>query len=162
MRYLLLLKSWHFKRVVNFSGTYYCRLTTMSKPALGPTHPPIQWIPGALSLGVRRPGPFARMRGAIPPLPQYAFMEWCLVEAQRQLYLYLLPFTRRVGGWIDPRAGLDPVAKTKNPCITPPGNQNRVAIIIQSSCQLYDYQSETWGFMWNLRRKQKINTECVL
>jgi hypothetical protein len=30
------------------------------------------------------------MRGAIPPLPQYAFMAWCLVKAQRQLYL--LPF----------------------------------------------------------------------
>jgi hypothetical protein len=27
------------------------------------------------------------MSGAIPPLPQYAFMAWCLVKAQRQLYL---------------------------------------------------------------------------
>jgi len=25
------------------------------------------------------------MRGAIPPLPQYAFMAWCLVKAQGQL-----------------------------------------------------------------------------
>jgi hypothetical protein len=24
--------------------------------ALGPTQPPIQWVPGALSLGVKRPG----------------------------------------------------------------------------------------------------------
>jgi len=35
------------------------------------------------------------MHGAIPPLPQYAFMEWCAVKAQGQLYLftllYLLP-----------------------------------------------------------------------
>jgi hypothetical protein len=30
------------------------------------------------------------MSGAIPPLPQYAFMAWCLIEAQGQLYLYLL------------------------------------------------------------------------
>jgi hypothetical protein len=30
------------------------------------------------------------MNGAIPPLPQYAFMAWCSVEAQGQLYLYLL------------------------------------------------------------------------
>jgi hypothetical protein len=30
--------------------------TTMSGPALGPTQPPIQWVPGALCLGVKRPG----------------------------------------------------------------------------------------------------------
>jgi hypothetical protein len=24
----------------------------------------------------------------IPPLPQYAFMAWCLVKAQGQLYFY--------------------------------------------------------------------------
>jgi hypothetical protein len=29
------------------------------------------------------------MNGAIPPLHQYAFMAWCLVKAQGQLYLYL-------------------------------------------------------------------------
>jgi hypothetical protein len=28
------------------------------------------------------------MCGAVPPLPQYAFMAWCLVKAQGQLYLY--------------------------------------------------------------------------
>jgi hypothetical protein len=27
-----------------------------SRPALGPTQPPIQWVPRALSLGVKRPG----------------------------------------------------------------------------------------------------------
>jgi hypothetical protein len=27
----------------------------VSRPALVPTHPPIQWVPGALSLGVKRP-----------------------------------------------------------------------------------------------------------
>jgi hypothetical protein len=31
------------------------------------------------------------MGGAIHPLPQYAFMVWCLVKAQGQLYLYIHP-----------------------------------------------------------------------
>jgi hypothetical protein len=31
-------------------------LTITSRTVLGPTQPPIQWVPGALSLGVRRLG----------------------------------------------------------------------------------------------------------
>jgi len=53
--------------------------TTASRTALGPTHFPIQWVPGAHSLGVKWPGSAAdhspppsaeakRMSGAIPPL----------------------------------------------------------------------------------------------
>jgi hypothetical protein len=30
--------------------------STTSRTALGPTQPPIQWVPGVLSLGVKRPG----------------------------------------------------------------------------------------------------------
>jgi len=33
--------------------------TTSPRPALVPTQPPIQWIPGTLSLGVKRLGPKA-------------------------------------------------------------------------------------------------------
>jgi hypothetical protein len=36
-----------------FTLTY---LTTASRTALGPTHPPSQWVPGTLSLGIKRPG----------------------------------------------------------------------------------------------------------
>jgi len=32
------------------------------------------------------------MRGAIDPVPQYAFMVWCWVKAQGQLYLLPLTF----------------------------------------------------------------------
>jgi hypothetical protein len=72
--------------------------TAASRTALGPTQPPIQWVPGALSLGVKRLG---READRSPPssaevkewnytsTPQYAFMAWCSVKTQGQLYLYL-------------------------------------------------------------------------
>jgi hypothetical protein len=37
-------------------GTGNFLFTTASRTALGSTQPPIQWVPGALSLGVKRPG----------------------------------------------------------------------------------------------------------
>jgi len=33
--------------------------------------------------------PESRMRRAIPRLPEYAFMAWCSVKAQGQLYLFI-------------------------------------------------------------------------
>jgi hypothetical protein len=41
-----------------FDGTYNLIFifTTASRTALGPTQPSIQWVLGALSLGVKRPG----------------------------------------------------------------------------------------------------------
>jgi hypothetical protein len=56
--------------------------------ALRPTQPPIQWVRGALSLGVKQP---RREADHSPPFPQYASMAWCSVKAQGQFYLYLLP-----------------------------------------------------------------------
>jgi hypothetical protein len=64
---------------------------TVSRTHLGPTQPPIQWIPGALSRGVKRPG---READHSPPSSaevkecvelytstlQYALMAWCLVK----------------------------------------------------------------------------------
>jgi hypothetical protein len=37
-------------------GLWIFLFTTASRTALGPTQPPIQRVPGALSLGVKRPG----------------------------------------------------------------------------------------------------------
>jgi hypothetical protein len=52
---------------------------TASRPALEPTQPPIEWVPGALSPRVKRPGvrltihlhsvPRLRMLEALPPFP---------------------------------------------------------------------------------------------
>jgi hypothetical protein len=69
---------------------------------LRPTQPPVQWVPGALSLGVKRPG---RGTDHSPPssaevknassytsTPLYVFMAWCLVNHRDftfYLYLYL-------------------------------------------------------------------------
>jgi hypothetical protein len=64
--------------------------TTVSRTALGPIQPPIQWVPRALFLGVKRP---RREADHSPPssaevknawsytsTPQYVFMAWCLVK----------------------------------------------------------------------------------
>jgi hypothetical protein len=42
--------------------------------------------------------PRSRMRGAIPPFPQYAFMAWCSVKAQGKLYLFYFINTQRTCG----------------------------------------------------------------
>jgi hypothetical protein len=46
-------------------------LFAMSRTALGPTQPPIQWVPGALSLGVKQPGHEADHS---PPILPVVFM----------------------------------------------------------------------------------------
>jgi hypothetical protein len=79
-------------------------LTTASRTALGPTQPPLQWIPGALSLGVKRPG---READHSPPssfevndawsytsTPQYVFMALCLVK-HKDNFTFTLPSHRQ-------------------------------------------------------------------
>jgi hypothetical protein len=66
--------------------------------ALGPTQPPIQWVPVALSLVVKWP---EREADHSPPssaevknawrytyTPQYVFMEWCLVKKCRYKFTF--------------------------------------------------------------------------
>jgi hypothetical protein len=57
------------------NGSKYFFFSTSLRPALGPTQTPIQWVPGILSLGVKRSGrkltthlqlvPRSRKRGSV-------------------------------------------------------------------------------------------------
>jgi len=73
---------------------------TVSRTSLGPTQFPMEWVPGAISLRVKRPG---RETDHSPPssaevntawnytsTPQYVFMAWCLVKKRDNLTLLLL------------------------------------------------------------------------
>jgi hypothetical protein len=72
--------------------------TTSSRTALRPTQPPIQWVPGALSLGVKWLGreadhsppsvPRSKNEWWYTSTSQYAFMAWCLFKTQGQIYLF--------------------------------------------------------------------------
>jgi hypothetical protein len=67
------------------------------------TQPPNQWVPVALSLGVKLMThlhlvPGSKTRGSIPPVPQYAFMALYSVKAQGQLYLYPASSPMCIGG----------------------------------------------------------------
>jgi hypothetical protein len=46
-------------RSSSLGGGNNFHFTMLSRPVLGPTQPPIQWVPLALSPGVKRPGPDA-------------------------------------------------------------------------------------------------------
>jgi hypothetical protein len=76
---------------------------TVSRTALGPTQPPTQWVPGALSLGIKRSGREAdhspqssaevKNGWSYTSTPQYVFMAWCLVKHRdsftHDLFLYV-------------------------------------------------------------------------
>jgi hypothetical protein len=62
----------------SYAGLGIFLFTTVSRQALGPTHPPIQWVLGALSMGVKRPG-----REANNSSPSSAEVKECV-----ELYLH--------------------------------------------------------------------------
>jgi heme/copper-type cytochrome/quinol oxidase subunit 4 len=61
-----------------------------TRMALGQTQPPNRWVPGALSLGIKRLGvkliillhlvPKSKNEWSYTSTPQYALMAWCLVK----------------------------------------------------------------------------------
>jgi hypothetical protein len=60
-------------------------LTTSSSPSLGPTQPPIQFVPGDLSPGREADhlppcGAAVKDACSYTSTPQYVFMAWCLVK----------------------------------------------------------------------------------
>jgi len=75
-----------------------------SRLALEPTHPPIQWIPGAISLGIKRPGREAdhsptssaedKNAWSYTSTPYYVFTAWCLVK-HRDNFTFSFNFTIR-------------------------------------------------------------------
>jgi hypothetical protein len=70
--------------------------TIAFSPTLGSTQSLIQWVPGALSLGVKRPGregdhltqSSAEVKEWVE-LYLHSPMAWCSVKSRGQLYLYL-------------------------------------------------------------------------
>jgi hypothetical protein len=56
---------------------------TASRTALRPTQPPIQWVPGALSLRVKRPG---REVGHLPPSSAEVKNAWSYTSTPRYVF----------------------------------------------------------------------------
>jgi hypothetical protein len=71
---------WSEVRVLAGSGT------TASRQAVGPTQPPIQWVPRALSLGVKQPGHEADHS---PPSNAEVKNEWSYGFHKRQVISWL-------------------------------------------------------------------------
>jgi hypothetical protein len=59
-------------------------LVGSSRPALGSIQPPIQWIPGALSPGVKRPG---RKAGHSPPASAEVKKMWIYTSAHPYTFM---------------------------------------------------------------------------
>jgi hypothetical protein len=63
---------------------FFQELLIVSRPALGSTQPPIQWVPGALSSGVKLPG-----REAVHPTPPSAEVKKMWIYTSRPPYAFM-------------------------------------------------------------------------
>jgi len=71
-------------------------LSTASRPALGLTRPPVHWVPGAVSPGVKLPGHEAdhsapcsaevEKAWSYNSTPQHVFTAWCLIKQWIRLH----------------------------------------------------------------------------
>jgi hypothetical protein len=76
------------------SGIFFSVITSIT--ALGPTHPPIKWVPWALSLWLRSPGhkvdhsPSSSTKvknvWSYTSTFSYIFMVWCLIKHRMSLW----------------------------------------------------------------------------
>jgi hypothetical protein len=90
--------------------------TTASRTAVEPTEPPIQWVLGALSLEVKRPGrkadhslvPRSKNEWSYTSTPQYVFIAWCLVKHMDNITFNF------IGGCIQKFPDWPPGARTAN------------------------------------------------
>jgi hypothetical protein len=76
-------------------------MSFLSRPAVDPTQPPMQWVQGTLSLELKRPGheadtsppPSTEVKNAwsYTSMPQYVFMAWYLVK-HKDIFTFTFTF----------------------------------------------------------------------
>jgi hypothetical protein len=101
------LRGWSLSpgRIKNFL------FSMLSRPALGFTQPPTKWVPGALSLGSKRPGHEAdhspsasaevKKMWIYTSIPPYTFMAQCLISLSHgQLYLFTTMRTSNLTSYV--------------------------------------------------------------
>jgi hypothetical protein len=62
---------------------FFLSTTAVSRPTLGATQPPNEWVSGDISPGIRRAGreaDYSPPHKAIPPITIRVLMAWCLVK----------------------------------------------------------------------------------